>query len=146
MKLPPNDMEEPDINVAALIDMTFLLLIYFMVSATLHRSEADLGIRLPGMVQQAKEVEMTDEQTIEIQKTGRIVLNGQEFDSPDSVDLPDLIATLVRYRQASEASKSPPLITIWAEDDALHQRVIDVMNACATAGIKNVTFTASAES
>jgi biopolymer transport protein ExbD len=126
--------------------MTFLLLIYFMVSATLHRSEADLGIRLPGMVQQAKEVEMTDEQTVEIQKTGRIVLNGQEYDAPDNVELPELIATLVRYRLASEASKNPPLITIWAEDDALHQRVIDVMNACATAGIKNVTFTASAES
>jgi biopolymer transport protein ExbD len=145
MKAPPYESEEPDMNVAALIDMTFLLLIYFMVSATLHRSEADLGIRLPGMVQQTQEVEMTDEQTIEIQKTGRIVLNGQEFDAPDNVDLPELIATLMRYRLASEASKNPPLVTIWAEDETLHQRVIDVMNACASADIRNVTFTASAE-
>lgn len=145
MKAPPFESEEPDVNVAALIDMTFLLLIYFMVSATLHRSEADLGIRLPGMVQQAQNVVMEDEQTIEIQKTGRIVLNGQEFDAPDSVDLPELVTTLVRYRQASEASKNPPLVTIWAEDETLHQRVVDVMNACAGAGIKNLTFTASAE-
>jgi biopolymer transport protein ExbD len=97
------------------------------------------------MVQQTQEVEMTDEQTIEIQKTGRIVLNGQEFDAPDNVDLPELIATLMRYRLASEASKNPPLVTIWAEDETLHQRVIDVMNACASADIRNVTFTASAE-
>jgi biopolymer transport protein ExbD len=116
-----------------------------MVSATLHRSEADLGIRLPGMVQQTQEVEMTDEQTIEIQKTGRIVLNGQEFDAPDNAELPELVTTLVRYRLASEASKNPPLVTIWAEDETLHQRVIDVMNACAGAGIKSLTFTASAE-
>ena len=29
---------------------------------------------------------------------------------------------------------------LFAEDDALHQRVIDVMNACAAAKLKNVTF------
>jgi len=145
MKVPPCESEEPDINVAALIDMTFLLLIYFMVSATLHRSEADLGIRLPGMVQQAQQVDMTDEQTIEIQQTGRVILNGKEYDSLDNAELPELISMLDRYRLASEASGNPPLITIWADDDAVHQRVVDVMNACASAGIKNMTFTASAE-
>lgn len=145
MRMPDIQMEEPDINVAALIDMTFLLLVYFMSAATLHRSEADLGIRLPGMVQQARSVEMTDEQMIEVQQTGRIILNGREYDGPDSTDLPELVGVLVRYRLASEASGNEPLITLWAEDEAVHQRVIDVMNACAEAGIHNVTFTASAD-
>jgi biopolymer transport protein ExbD len=31
------------------------------------------------------------------------------------------------------------MVTIVAEGDTLHQRIIDVMNACAAAGIKNVT-------
>ena len=51
-----------------------------------------------------------------------------------------LEATLRRYREASQLAKTKAMITIAAEDDAVHERVIDVLNACAGAGIKNVTF------
>ena len=44
------------------------------------------------------------------------------------------------YKAASEASGNQALVTIWAEDDTEHQRVIDVMNACAAAKIKDVSF------
>ena len=52
----------------------------------------------------------------------------------------DLVQTLVRYRLASQASQNKYMITIQAEDGANYERVIDVMNACAGAGIKDVTF------
>ena len=32
------------------------------------------------------------------------------------------------------------MITVAADDDSVHERVVDVLNACAGAGIKNVTF------
>ena len=145
MKMAQSAIEDPEINVAPLIDMVFLLLVYFMAVASFIRSEADLGIRLPGMVAQAETVDMTDEQMIEVRETGRVFLNQREFDSPDSTELPELVTLLVRYRLASEAARTEPMITIWAEDEARHQRVIDVMNACAAAGITNVTFTATSE-
>jgi biopolymer transport protein ExbD len=140
MKFRPEAVEEPDLNVSALIDMVFLMLVYFMVAATLVRSEADLGIRLPGMLAQAESVDLTDEQMIEVRTNGRIFLNGQEFDSPESTALPQLVTTLTRYRLSAEAAKTTSMITIAAEDDSEHQRSIDVMNACAQAGLKNVTF------
>ncbi len=145
MKLRIPAMEDPELNVAPLIDMVFLLLMYFMVTASLVRSEADLGIRLPGMLAQPQTVDMPDEQMIEVRETGRVVLNGREYDAPGEQELPELVQLLVRYRLASAAAGNEALITIWADDDARHQRVIDVMNACAQAGIENVTFTASAE-
>ena len=135
----PQD-EEPDLEVAPLIDMVFLLLVYFMVTASLVRSEADLGIRLPGAIASAESVDMPDEQIIEISKEGRVVLNGREFDSAFSQDLPDLTATLTQYRMASDLSQSEAMITVMADEQSRHQRVIDVMNACAAAGIRNVTF------
>jgi biopolymer transport protein ExbD len=46
---------------------------------------------------------------------------------------------LVRYREASEATKNKAMITIQAENKTKHQRVIDVMNACGEAGITHVT-------
>ncbi len=145
MRMPAFSQDEPELNVSSLIDMVFLLLVYFMATASLVRSEADLGIRLPGMLAQAETVEMNDEQMIEVRSTGRVVLNGQEYDDPAKPELPQLATLLTRYRLASEAAKSEPYITIWAEDEAQHQRVIDVMNACAIAGIKNVTFASSLE-
>ena len=39
--------------IAPMIDVVFLLLIYFMVSATLQRQEADISFGLPGTVEQA---------------------------------------------------------------------------------------------
>ncbi|MCF7855727.1 MAG: biopolymer transporter ExbD [Candidatus Pacebacteria bacterium] len=141
MKVPVNPIEDPELNVAPLIDMVFLLLVYFMATASLVRSEADLGIRLPGAVAQAEEVEMPDEQVIEINHQNRVFLNSREFDSAESQELPDLRSMLMRYKAACENNRTEAMITIAAEDEARHQRVIDVMNACAAAGIKNVTFT-----
>lgn len=140
MKLRIPESEEPDLEIAPLIDMVFLLLVYFMVTASLVRSEADLSIRLPGALAQAEAVDMPDEQIVEISEAGRIVLNGREFDSAISQDLPELTTMLTKYKQASDLGKTEAMITIMADEASKHQRVIDVMNACAAAGIRNVTF------
>ena len=138
---PPEDV--PDLPVSSLIDMTFLLLIYFMVTCSLTKSEADLSIRLPGVIRQAVSVDMPDEQVIEVTDTGTVLLNGRQFGGADPSDLSDLSYTLERYRASSASSGNKALITIWAADAAKHQRVIDVMDACAGAGIDNVTFASS---
>lgn len=140
MKWPEQQDEDPELNVAPLIDLVFLLLVYFMVTASLVRSEADLGIKLPGMLAQAEAVEMVDEQMIEVMPDGRVLLNGRAFDRPNDPYMPELVGTLIRYRLSAESAGSPPFVTIWAEDDTRHQRVIDVLNACAEAGITQVSF------
>tara|TARA_B100000809_G_scaffold211430_1_gene215065 strand:+ start:79 stop:516 length:438 start_codon:yes stop_codon:yes gene_type:complete len=145
VKTPLIAVDEPELNIASLIDMVFLLLIYFMVTASLVKSEGDLGIKLPGIVQQAVAVDMPDEQIIEVRVNNQVILNGTEYGSHDKQDLPELVDTLNRYRLSSDAAGNKPLITISAADAARHQRIIDVMNACAAAGIKNVTFSGPTE-
>ena len=132
--------EEPELSMAPLIDMTFLLLIYFICTCSLVMPEADLGIRLPGMVAQATTVDMPDEQMIEVRGNGQVFLNDREFDAPSSQDLPELLRTLRQYKASSEAAGNQALITIWADDQTPHQRVADVMNACAAARIKHISF------
>lgn len=132
--------ETMELQIAPLIDCVFQLLIYFMVSASLHKTEADLGISLPGTVMQAKSIQMPDEQIIEIDDDGHVTLNDKEYDSPQQQAMPQLTAMLIRYRQATESSQSKALVTIQANDNTRHQRVVDVLNACAAARIKNVTF------
>jgi len=132
--------EKAELQIAPLIDVVFLLLIYFMVSSSLKRSEADLSMNLPSAVAQSQELKMPDEQIIEVLGSGAIVLNDREYTDPAKGDLLELEHTLTRYREASALMNVPAMITIAAGDDSRHERVIDVLNACAGAGIKNVTF------
>ncbi len=132
--------EKVGLQIAPLIDCVFLLLIYFMVSSSLKRSEADLSLTLPGQVAQTKELKMPDEQIIEVLASGSIVLNGKVYSNPAKLDLAALENTLTRYREASQLANTLAMITIVAEDESVHERVIDVLNVCAGAGITSVTF------
>ncbi len=140
MKIAPPAGEEPELSISPLIDMTFLLLVYFICTCSLEKPEADLSIRLPGMVAQATTVDMPDEQIIEVRENGQVFLNDKEYDNSTSQDLPELQTVLRQYKAASEASGNQALVTIWADDKSMHQRVVDVLNACAAAKIKDVSF------
>jgi biopolymer transport protein ExbD len=120
MKVWLNELihENTELQIAPLIDVVFLLLIYFMVSTSLKKSEADLSLALPGAVAQTQEMNLPDEQVIEVTAGGDIILNGRVYADP----------------------AKPASITIAADDDSLHERVVDVLNACAGAGIKNISF------
>lgn len=132
--------EKSELQIAPLIDVVFLLLIYFMVSARLKRPEADLTLALPGAVSASSQMELPDEQIIEVTADGTIMLNNKVYAAQDKSDLAGLEYTLLRYRQASQLSNTKAMITIAADDNAVHERVVDVLNACAGAGIQNVTF------
>ncbi len=132
--------EKTELQIAPLIDVVFLLLIYFMVSSSLKRSEADLSLSLPSQLAQSESLEMPDEQIVEVFENGAIVLNERRFDDPGKEDMAEFEHLLTRYREASDLLGSPAMITVAPSDNSVHERVIDVLNACAGAGIKNVTF------
>ena len=122
-----------------MIDCVFLLLFYFMVSASLDRQEADISFQLPGTVEQSEPLEFPDEQIIEI-RDGRILVNNYAYDSPSAPRYSNLATMLARYKQASEANKTEATITIAPEDTVVHQIIVKVMDACSIAGITNVNF------
>lgn len=140
MRLNRRDLGTVEIQMGPMIDMVFLLLVFFMVTAKPVKQEADVGLSLPGTVSQEEAVDMPDEQRIIIQPGGQVVLNEMPLDTPASADLPALLATLTRFKQTADANKSQALVTIDAHDTVPHQRIVDVLNTCAKAGITGVTF------
>ena len=128
-----------------MIDMVFLLLVFFMVTAKPVKQESDLNLGLPGTVSQEEVVNIPDEQKITIKSDGQIILNEMPVDSPQSTELKALLSTLIRFKESADSNKSEALITIDAEDGARHQRIVDVLNTCAKAKITGVTFTDSQE-
>jgi len=132
--------EGDEMQMAPLIDVVFLLLIFFMVTSSLQKFETDLGIRLPGRVQQSEQLVMPDEQIVEILGDGRVLLNNQFYDAPESREMPQLTMTLKRFKQASDLANVRALLTIQASGRSEHQRLMDVLNAAAGAEIAFVSI------
>ena len=132
--------EKSGLQIAPLIDVVFLLLIYFMVSARLKRPEADISLALPGSVSSSVELNIPNEQIIDVLADGKIILNNYVFYKNDKSDLVELENILRRYKIASAQSKSEAMITISAHEDSTHERMIDVLNICTAAGIENISF------
>lgn len=145
MKLRRQADPKAEIAMTPLIDCVFLLLVFFMVSASINKSEADISFSLPGTAAQSEAVEMPDEQIIQITSGGNVFLNDLEYDASDDPDMPELVKTLVRFRQTAEANHVPAMITIAPEDAVTQQRVVDVLNACTAAKVANVTFAVGGE-
>jgi len=127
-------------QIAPLIDVVFLLLIFFMVTSSLQKFETDLSIQLPGRVKQSESLAMPDEQIVEILADGRVLLNNQFYDTPDSRDMPQLTAVLRRFKQASDLANVRAMLTIQAAGRSMHERVMDVLNAAAGADIAFVSI------
>jgi len=123
-----------------MIDMVFLLLVFFMVSAKPIQPESDIPMGLPGQVSQEEAVDIPDEARVIIEPSGQVVLNEQQLDTPGSSSLPELRAVLIRFRKAAENAQSDALVTLAPHDVVPHQRLVDVLNACAEAGITGVTL------
>lgn len=131
---------KPSIPIAPMIDVVFLLLMYYLVTSTLDKQEADISFQLPGVVEQEEPVDMPDEQVIEIDDAGQVVVNQYPYDSPDSSRLFELTGMLKRFKEASDANKVEALVTIAPSDNTRHQMIVKVMDACSIAGIKGVNF------
>lgn len=140
MKLRRPSEVQMKMDMTPMIDCVFLLLVFFMVGTTLHKQEADISFQLPGQAEQSEPVQIPDEQIIEIYGDGTIMLNDMKYDEPTDSNLPELVETLKRFKATADANKIESMITIAPAGEVKQQRVVDVLNACAEAKIKNVTF------
>ena len=134
-----------EMQMGPMIDMVFLLLVFFMVTSRPIRQESDITLGLPGSVAQEEAVDIPDEQRIDILETGEVVLNELSLGPPEDVVLGRLVAGLQRFKEATDAARGQALVTLNPAPAVPHQRVVDVLNACAQAGITGVTFAEDGE-
>ena len=152
--------DEDTVDLTPMIDVTFLLLIYFMVTTMLKQPEAELSIQLPGEPQNS-EVKPMDMAKVRIGDEGEVYMNGSEIeDGPQLVmvdgkekwinlEMPALVDNLKNQKAirdqmiASETrSKEEAELKVEIESSGIaeHQAAISVLNACSEAGVQNVTF------
>lgn len=131
-------------QIAPMIDVVFVIMLYFMVMAGAVQVENAHNTKLPGTVQVDTETPTPDEIAVQIEDDGQVSLNEDPLDGPDTKLLPELATNLNQLRESSEASRSEVLVTIYASEQAKYERVIDVLDALSRARITNVSFQAGA--
>lgn len=131
MKFQRSIKEEVNVNLTPLIDVVFLLLIFFMVTTTFSRN-TNILINLPEATG-----ETTEQQPIEIEiliaQNGTYSINGRQLVNAQ-------IETLMRtVAEVSGGDTTIPLI-ITADANSTHQSVVTAMDAVAQLGFTSLNI------
>lgn len=134
MNLRPKRLQPADVNMTPLIDVVFLLLIFFMVSTTFDR-ETRIKVELPEADQEAAtEQSKTLDLTIDVQ--GNFYVDQREVVSTNVDVLKRAIG------KALEGHTDVPVVLITADAKTPHQAVIAAMDAASQMGLSNISFAA----
>ena len=131
MKFKRRIQDEPSINLTPLIDVVFLLLIFFMVTTTFTR-ETRLQVNLP---EAEAETLTTQSERLEIvvSRDGSSALNGQTL-------VNGRVETLLRgLALESDGNLDLPVIIV-ADSQASHQSVVTTMDAIGQAGFARLSI------
>ena len=132
MKLQHYSMEEPTVDLTSLIDVVFLLLIFFMVSTTFDR-QALLKVDLPEASEVEDRAEQPESLELVIDSEGRMYLNDRRLvDSEDRT----LRAAI---EEAVGGDRSAPLV-LRADRQTPHHFVVTAMDVAAQLGFTNLSI------
>ena len=132
MRLQRHTKEDPTVDLTSLIDVVFLLLIFFMVSTTFER-ESVLKVDLPEASAVEEREELPDSLELVIDGEGRMFLNDQR--------LLDSNAGTIRaaMEQMAGERRDVPLI-LRADRQTPHHFVVTAMDVAAQMGFVNLSI------
>ena len=129
MNLRPQrrEREETNVNLTPLIDVVLMLVIFFMLTTTFVLAPG-IKVDLPkgSSVQRAQETD----QVVVVTKEGDVYYRDER------VDLATLQAALHQFQQEQPGLR----VVIKADKNALHGRVVDIMDLAKTMGIERLAI------
>ena len=131
MNLAPQSAEEPDVNLTPMIDVVFLLLLFFMVSTSFVR-ESSLKVDLPEATGQVL-AEQEKPVDIIINLNGIFIINGTTLEHPSSDELS-------RYLKEAVGDNDDPHIIISADSKAEYQSIVTAMDVAQQLGYSRLTL------
>lgn len=129
MKFYEVDAEEPEVNLTALIDVVFLLLIFFMVSTTFEKTHL-FDVSLPSS-EGLQVADRVSEYGVILSLGGQVSIDGWVGQLSDSEALYDRL-------RSSLVSGSAQSVVIYADEGVSHGQVVALMGALSRVGIESV--------
>jgi biopolymer transport protein ExbD len=135
MNLRPHKSRSVDINMTPLIDVVFLMLIFFMVSTTFDRN-TQIQLQLPEASQAQQEPAEQEQIQITIDARGTFYVDDEQL-------VNNRFDTLKRTleKRVKGLEKLPPLVIV-ADAKTSHQAVMTAMDAASQVGLVNMSFPA----
>lgn len=118
-------------NMTPMIDVVFLLIIFFLVSSHLAKQEAQMELPLPAATSGSDPIQQQKRLTLNVLQDGRFLLAGRRLSPAD-------LEARLRSARASEGDELE--VRIRSHRDVAFEYIEPLMLACARAGIWNVTF------
>ena len=127
--------EDGDIGfqIAPMVDVVFVLMLFFMACAGSQVVESELNVSLPAG-QGAGDSKATPI-IIDIASDGLVSINNQPYGKDKNLTQ---LGEWLKNAMETFGGKDPVIIR--PSPDARHERIIDVLNVAAKSGVKNLSF------
>jgi len=130
MPLKTHMDEEPTLNLTPMIDIVFLLIIFFMVGTKFTELERKIGLQVPQVTDHGTLTAAPEKRVVNVYRDGTITLDREP------VTLDELTARLATARsQYAELG-----VLIRGDGEGPYQNVAEVFNACKQAGINQLAI------
>jgi len=120
--------DEADFSMAPMIDVVFLLLIFFMVATTFVEREKEMDLELPQAESGQEAQHDLEEIIINLMEDGRMIVGGETLDDE---------ALRARLTQAARRNPETP-ITIRGDKEVMYGQAVGLIDVCRLAGLVNV--------
>jgi biopolymer transport protein ExbD len=131
MPLKTQHDEAPALNLTSMIDVLFLLIIFFMVATKFDELERNIDVAVPEVSQAGDSASPPAPLVVIVQSDGRVELDGK------SVTLDELTASLA----AARTTLSDPSVIIRGDAQCAFQHVAGALAACRQAGVSELGIT-----
>jgi len=123
----------PGFQIAPMVDIVFLLLIFFLVTWNFAREETELDVKVPTAREGKETRRSVGEVILNVKADGSIVMNRRTF-TPDALK-----------EALSRISELYPdqAVVLRGDENVDYRYVVDVLDVCRSANIWNVAFATS---
>lgn len=118
-------------NMTPMIDVVFLLIIFFLVSSHLARRESRLQLKLPEAITGATDNDPSPRLTINVQADGALLLG------PTPIEPPELVERLKSERAAQGDALR---VRLRGDQAAPYAAIEPALAACAEAGVEDIAL------
>ncbi len=123
-------LPHPGIQLAPLVDVLLLLLIFFLLTWNAARNENELDVKVPKASAAKEKSAPIGDVIVNVKTDGNVVVNRRTL---SSAELTDLLKGLVQLN-AEQA------VVIRGDEAGAYKNIVNVLNICTQAGVTNVAF------
>ena len=123
-------LHHPGIQLAPLVDVLLLLLIFFLLTWNAARTENDLDVKVPKASAAKEKSAPIGDVVVNVKADGNVVVNRRTLSGPE---LTELLKSLIQLN-------SEQAVVIRGDEAGAYKNIVDVLNICTEAGITNVAF------